>query len=70
MDKENHPTYPSPLREKQHNIKTAREEFRYQKHDQILMALQEEINTNTTSDFFQVMLADPLLKELNNSLEK
>ena len=33
------------------------------------MAIEDEINLNTSCDLFDVILTDPLLKELNNSLE-
>ena len=71
MDKENHPRTKSPLKQANSNFPTflSREESKYSKHDQILSAIEEEINSNSCN-ILDVILGDPLIKELNTALEK
>jgi predicted choloylglycine hydrolase len=70
MDKENSTAYKLPLTNANNNsqYQTPKANSKNTKQDQLLSVLEDELSNNKRCDLINVILADPLLKELNTSL--
>ena len=72
MDKENLTAQKQPLSDSNNNsiCQTPKIAHKTTKKDHLISAVEEEIANNQGCDLINVILADPMLKELNISLEK
>ena len=72
MQKENLTAHKQPLMDSHTNYQyqTPKALHKSSKQEQLLVAVEEEIKNDKECNLMNVILDDPLLKELNASLEK
>lgn len=67
MDSEN---TSAPLTPHRNNLPRTPQHHKTHRDQKLILAVEEEINSNKACDLLGIILADPHLKQLNSSLEK